>query len=460
MKKAALTLVIAFLFCGLHESSCGAQGKIQEALVSPRLAALIKNLGTGDGSALESFWQEVTRQGAPMIEPMKGDERNVLVTFLWRAKEETNVVIMSDFGNNVRSLVLTRLMNTDIWYKTYRMGTDARFLYQFSIDDPNFPFEGQEETKYPTKFQSDPLNPRRYDFTKPDIFSVVELPAAPSLELSTPDPAAPHGVLGRFGKPIESKILGNERAIFVYKPPGYSDAADPYPLLIFGASYINQVRLPVILDNLIARRRIPPVVAIFVGFPPSGPGQNVQDEEAGGENPFGDFIAKELLPWVRERVHVTTDPRRVVIGGASAGGHSAACVALQHPEAIGNVIAQSGAFWRGIGHTANYWSDPGRDDGREGFAHAVASHPAAPATASLRFYLTIGRLENRSAFNDGLISMLPASRHVRDVLQAKGYDVTLRETSGGHDPYNWETSLPDALVALLDVRASDPGSKK
>ena len=32
---------------------------------------------------------------------------------------------------------------------------------------------------------------------------------------------------------------------------------------------------------------------------------------------------------------------------------------------------------------------------------------------------------------------------------AKGYDVTLVETSGGHDPYNWEASLPQALDALL-----------
>jgi enterochelin esterase-like enzyme len=212
---------------------------------------------------------------------------------------------------------------------------------------------------------------------------------------------------------------------------GYSDAAESYPLLIFGASYINQIRLPAILDKLIARRRIPPVVAIFVGFPPSGPGQNVQDEEAGGDKPFGDFVARELLPWVRERVHVTTDRRRVVIGGASAGGHSAACVALQHPEAIGNVIAQSGAFWRGIGNTARYWSDPTRDDGREGFARAVASRSGGPGTTPVRFYLTIGRLENGTAFNDGLISMVHASRHVRDVLMAKGYEVTFVRLTAG-----------------------------
>jgi enterochelin esterase family protein len=67
----------------------------------------------------------------------------------------------------------------------------------------------------------------------------------------------------------------------------------------------------------------------------------------------------------------------------------------------------------------------------------------------VRFYLTVGRLERGRAFDSDLVSMLHASRHVRDVLQAKGYDVTLVESSGGHDPFNWEATIPAALVALL-----------
>jgi enterochelin esterase-like enzyme len=424
------------------------------AISSARLRRLQRAVAQGDTHALSAFWEAIRRDGAPLIEPTSTDQER-LVTFLWQSRVAVNVVVLADFGDYVPHMTLERLPATDVWYRSLRLPSDARFLYELSVDDPAYPFVNGQTVQYPSAPRPDPLNPRRYDFASPHIMSLAELPAAPSLELSNVSPTVPHGVVEQFGQKLASKILGNERDVFVYKPPEYSDSGEPYPLLIVGASYINQIRLPAILDNLIARRRIPPVVAIFVGFPPSGPGQNVQDEESGGGDAFGDFVAIELLPWVRERVKVTTDPRHVVIGGASAGGHSAAFVAWQHPEAIGNVLAQSGAFWRGRGHTANYWGDPVHDDGREGFARAAASRPG-PA-APVRFYLTVGRLERGRAFDGDLVSMLHASRHVRDVLQAKGYEVTLYESNGGHDPYNWEAALPEALVSLF---GSPPGTTK
>src|SRR6185437_9677379 len=170
MKKLVLVFLLAFPLCELTKYSYAGQGTIQPTPVSPRLVALSKDLGAGNGSALESFWQEVTRQGTPLVETIKGDQENVLVTFLWRSPGATNVVLMCDFGANVRSRVLTRLLSTDVWYKTYQMPNDARFFYQLSVDDPSFPFEGEAETEYPTKFQSDPLNPRQYDFANPNIF--------------------------------------------------------------------------------------------------------------------------------------------------------------------------------------------------------------------------------------------------------------------------------------------------
>jgi enterochelin esterase-like enzyme len=410
-----------------------------QGVASPRISRLQQSVAAGDAAALPAFWDEVHRDGEPLIEPCD-DASSHLVTFLWRSEADTHVVLLADFTDSVQHMTLNRLPGTDVWFRSYTFEDDERFLYELSVDDPAWPFADGDKLKYPSAPRPDPLNPHVYDDAKPTILSLVELPAAPKLLPTTPDPAVPHVAVGRFQPLLHSDILGNDRKLFLYRPTGYDDAHAPYPLLIFGSSYISQTRLPLILDDLIAARRIPPVVAIFIDFPPG-----VQDEESGGGAKFGDFVARELLPWVRERVHVTDDPRRVIIGGASAGGHSAACVALQHPEAIGNVIAQSGAFWRGLGNTAAYWSDPAHAEGREGVLQLVQSRPAA----AVRFRLAVGRLEYGTAFDPGRVSMLDASQRLRDALAAKGYDATLVETGGGHDPYDWESSLPDALVSLL-----------
>src|SRR5215213_945596 len=188
-----MSLMIAartLFFCGfLVASSMGNTSALvqnnqasRETPSSPRLAALQKELEAGNRAALENFWQEVTKQGAPLVEPIKGESRYVWLTFLWRAKEETkNVVIWSDLGNwgNLTTLQMTRLADTDLWYKTYRVRDDARFPYRLSVNDSLLPLGTEARAKQPTNFQPDPLNPHQYDFFKPTIYSVVELPAAP-----------------------------------------------------------------------------------------------------------------------------------------------------------------------------------------------------------------------------------------------------------------------------------------
>ncbi len=102
------------------------------------------------------------------------------------------------------------------------------------------------------------------------------------------------------------------------------------------------------------------------------------------------------------------------------------------------MLSQSGSFW---------WK-PGHDEEFERLARQYVSSPTLP----LRFYLEVGLLESGPGLPAGSQSpgQILANRHLRDVLQAKGYPVHYSEFNGGHEWICWRGSLADGLLALLD----------
>jgi enterochelin esterase family protein len=69
----------------------------------------------------------------------------------------------------------------------------------------------------------------------------------------------------------------------------------------------------------------------------------------------------------------------------------------------------------------------------------------------IQFYLDVGVYEDRGMG----ISSLRVVRHMRDVLQAKGYPLTYAEHSGGHDYVVWRQTLVDGLISLIGSRYGD-----
>jgi enterochelin esterase-like enzyme len=147
---------------------------------------------------------------------------------------------------------------------------------------------------------------------------------------------------------------------------------------------------------------------------------------------FVEFLAEELLPWARRRCHVVADPARVVLVGASATGLAAAFAALRRPDRFGNVLSLSGAF-----------GGPATAPGSLTRAFVLAGR------VPVRFYLEVGRSECRQPPGTDLPSLLQANRHLRDVLEAKGYTVAYREHPGTHDPVWLPGTLTSGLVTLL-----------
>src|SRR5678815_4149221 len=110
-------------------------GTVNDQPSSPRLLALRDRLTAGDRTALDKFWKEISEQGAPLIEPATDNDREVLVTMLWRAREETRNVFVFRLGDVSKSMV--RLLDTDLWYKTFRLPKGARFTYQLATNLPD-----------------------------------------------------------------------------------------------------------------------------------------------------------------------------------------------------------------------------------------------------------------------------------------------------------------------------------
>jgi enterochelin esterase family protein len=56
-------------------------------------------------------------------------------------------------------------------------------------------------------------------------------------------------------------------------------------------------------------------------------------------------------------------------------------------------------------------------------------------------------------------SILETSRHMRDVLLAKGYEVHYQQFVGGHDYLSWRGTFADGLIDLIGTPKSSTHSE-
>lgn len=396
------------------------------SLMSPRMAALSAEIARG--GTTKTFWEEVRQRGTPLVEP--GGDGDVILTFLARGARTNVRLVGAPSGDHEW---LQRLGDSDVWFKSFRVPPDTRLSYKLAPDVPDLPGSRRERRMaLLATAAADPLNHAPWPADAPDAYnqdSTLELPGAPVQPgLTTRD--VPHGTLSEFR--LASRRLGNTRSITIHTPPGF-DPKDPRNvlLIVFDArAYLTKVPTPAILDNLIAEGRLPPVVAVFVSEidPPT------RSRELPGNDAFADFMAGEVLPLVHARTGADIPAARTILAGSSYGGLAAATVALRHPDRFGNAIALSGSFW--------WRPENAPANAPEHVAVQVVAEPIRP----VRFHLTAGLFE---AAHEDTPGILETSRHLRDVLRAKGYDVSYREYAGGHDYLVWRGALADALLALV-----------
>lgn len=415
-------------------------GQAVATLESPRLRILLDALdvpGAEREELLRDFWEEMRREGTPLVETIPGEDGIALVTFLWRETEPTGAVRLSEpvSWRPAEERHLAKIEGTDIWHLTWRMSTTLRANYGFAVakEGEEIPAGNWPETRH------DPLNRhlRLSDWESGQMDAVLVMPDAEPLPWDRPHVTPLEGAI--HARHFTSEILENERPVWVYTPPGYDPGGPAYPLVIIfdGEAFHSAPRT---LDAMILAGELPPVVAVLVNQ------IGIRDRELPCNPDFSRMIATELVPWMREAWHATDEPSRTVLNGCSFGGLCSAYTALKHPDVFGAVVMQSGSCWYHptvIDAFRNPAAPTESVVGVPAETPTIIQEYMAAEPVPVRIYQECGDVENGPP--PARIWQIFGNRWFHDVLVLKGYETVYREFNGGHDDAWWRGTFADGM---------------
>jgi iron(III)-enterobactin esterase len=255
----------------------------------------------------------------------------------------------------------------------------------------------------------------------------------------TPDPNDPTNLIVTTSHPAPYT-----RRVAVYVPKQYvPGTAAPF---LVGADGPDQL-LFTALDNLIAQKRVPVMIAISIG---NGSG-DAQGSQRGLEydtmsGRYAEFVETEVLPLVEKQYNVTLtkDPDGRATMGGSSGGSAALIMAWYHTELYHRVLAYS------ITAVNQQWPHSAETPhGAWEFHERII--PASPVKP-IRIWLAVGDrdLFNPNVMRDNMHDWVVASEKMASVLAARGYhyQFTFARNAGHTDRAVKQQTLPEALEWL------------
>jgi enterochelin esterase family protein len=257
----------------------------------------------------------------------------------------------------------------------------------------------------------------------------------------------PHGKLvGPLTLPCKV-YPGTAHTYWVYVPAQY-DASRPTSLMVFndGQAFKNDkgdLRAQNVLDNLIFRRELPVMIAVFInpGKRPEQPeptpsnwgdrGTNRPTEYNTPDDKYARVICDELLPVLYKDYNLSKDPEQHGIGGASSGAIAAFSVAWERPDQFRKVLSIVGSFVNLRG------------------GHVYPERVLASDKKPIRIFFQDGRNDNRVIGRGGNYDpkrdwFLQNVRLV-EALTKKGYDANYVWGIGLHGTKQGGAILPDMM---------------
>jgi outer membrane protein assembly factor BamB len=308
---------------------------------------------------------------------------------------------------------MNRVAGTNLYYASFEVEPDARFVYQFvrdmdeRISDPRNPAESR------SLFRSGPV-------------SVVTMPRAASLDTPAPTDSGTIVEVPFETTPVQVGRLtwGGARRVRVYLPTGYDD--DPsrrYPTvyMMYGSRMLDHEHLDRRLDAAFGTR-VEPAIVVFIEQ------LNGYEYARSQRNVHGDMLANEMVTLIDDGFRTDARPEARALFGFDEAGYGAVEAALRYPEVFGNVVAMS-VFPVGQGDIE--------------LLRRIDDTQAAP----VRFYLGWGSRD--AVYTPDQLDVARYTRTVSGRLRSRGFTVFTRTSNDASDQPFWAQRSVDALETLF-----------
>ena len=349
---------------------------------------------------------EAGRRTTPLIEATANGEFKV--TFLARSSQGQAPRIVSDatgWGEgpdesfSFSAGTMTRIGERDWYSLEAHVAPRSRIEYLVAYA--------------PGDYRVDPHNPRQAALRGGGPASEFVTPGyVPPPKLDE----LPAELAGRTaGATLHSRALSGPVDVIVYTPPGFrGDGNHPVAVFHDRLQWGRDGEGPRVIDRLIARAEIEPIVTVFAG---SG-----RPESEVGAGAIRTFLTGELLAWLSARYAVTGEADRRAILGVSYGAK----------DALEAASGPSAAYHR-VGLLI-----PGRR-----LRPADIETLAAQPTNHLQVAILAGLYDAPN---------LETARRLREAFTAAGHAVHYLEVPEGHNAATWRNHAGEILAPLFPPR--------
>jgi enterochelin esterase family protein len=246
----------------------------------------------------------------------------------------------------------------------------------------------------------------------------------------------PKGVVTKYT--WDSKVYNNFREYYIYVPAQYNGSS-PAALMVFqdGHSYANEngdFRVPVVFDNLIAAKKMPVTIALFINpghsskdFPESRfRASNRAEEYDVMSDVYANFLINELIPELKKKYNISDDRKMHAIAGLSSGAICAFTAAWQRNDYFQKVMSHFGSY----------------TDIRGGYAYPAIIRKSDKK--DIKIFMQDGSNDLNNNYGDWWLANL----QMESSFKFKGYEYKFAKGVGTHSGKHAGSILPESLEWL------------